>query len=97
MYHIKINYIHATPQNVGCFVACKRRFQPFGGFLGFSVSKVMSYIMWPLAFMMGVPQEDCLKVGLLIGHLEFFTWLFLKGFPSDCPYEKVYIYLHFWA
>lgn len=27
----------------------------------------MSYAMWPLAFMMGVPQEDCLTVGLLIG------------------------------
>jgi hypothetical protein len=30
-------------------------------------AQVMSYVMWPLAFMMGVPQQDCLKVGLLIG------------------------------
>jgi len=37
------------------------------GLEGLTFDLVMSYIMWPLAFMMGVPQEDCLKVGLLIG------------------------------
>ena len=41
--------------------------------------------MWPLAFMMGVPQEDCLKVGLLIGHLEFLTHGFFLGVFTDCP------------
>ena len=33
--------------------------------------KALSYAMWPLAFLMGVPQQDCLKVGLLIGSLAY--------------------------
>ncbi|CAK9117481.1 unnamed protein product [Durusdinium trenchii] len=37
------------------------------GLQGLTFDLVMSYAMWPLAFMMGVPQEDCLTVGLLIG------------------------------
>lgn len=37
------------------------------GIQGLTCDLVMSYVMWPLAFMMGVPQQDCLKVGLLIG------------------------------
>ncbi|CAJ1379387.1 unnamed protein product [Effrenium voratum] len=37
------------------------------GIGGLTFDLVLSYLLWPLAFMMGVPPEECGKVGLLIG------------------------------
>lgn len=28
---------------------------------------IFAYLLWPLAFGMGVPAEDCFKVGELVG------------------------------
>eukprot|EP00439_Symbiodinium_sp_Y106_P056876 s1951_g8.t1 len=37
------------------------------GITGLTFDKVLSYLLWPLALLMGVPSEDCQSVGLLIG------------------------------
>jgi len=37
------------------------------GISGLTFDAVFSYLLWPLALLMGVPPEDCQKVGLLIG------------------------------
>jgi CNT family concentrative nucleoside transporter len=42
----------------------------FGGLFGFqglSFELIMSYLFWPVAFIMGVPVPDCLAVGALLG------------------------------
>jgi len=38
---------------------------------GLSIELVVSYLFWPLAFMMGVPPDDCLRVGRLLGEKTF--------------------------
>ncbi|CAE7651699.1 SLC28A3, partial [Symbiodinium sp. CCMP2456] len=37
------------------------------GISGLTFDKVLSYLLWPLALLMGVPYPDCQAVGLLIG------------------------------
>ena len=37
------------------------------GFQGLSFELIMSYLFWPVAFIMGVPVPDCLAVGSLLG------------------------------
>ncbi|CAE7417794.1 SLC28A3 [Symbiodinium natans] len=37
------------------------------GISGLTIDAVLSYLLWPLALLMGVPPADCQSVGLLIG------------------------------
>eukprot|EP00441_Pelagodinium_beii_P035019 CAMPEP_0197651970 /NCGR_PEP_ID=MMETSP1338-20131121/34167_1 /TAXON_ID=43686 ORGANISM="Pelagodinium beii, Strain RCC1491" /NCGR_SAMPLE_ID=MMETSP1338 /ASSEMBLY_ACC=CAM_ASM_000754 /LENGTH=557 /DNA_ID=CAMNT_0043226747 /DNA_START=11 /DNA_END=1684 /DNA_ORIENTATION=- len=37
------------------------------GIEGLTFQLLCSYLLWPIAFMMGVPAEDCKAVGLLLG------------------------------
>mmetsp|Transcript_21021 Transcript_21021/g.56425 ORF Transcript_21021/g.56425 Transcript_21021/m.56425 type:complete len:546 (-) Transcript_21021:207-1844(-) len=38
---------------------------------GLSIEVICSYAFWPLAFLMGVPAEDCSRVALLLGEKTF--------------------------
>jgi len=46
----------------------------FGNFVGYdelSFEKICGWIFWPIAFLMGVPTDDCEKVGALLGLKTF--------------------------
>ena len=47
----------------------------FGGILGFelSLSRVLSWLFWPLAFVLGVPLSDVSKVATLLGQKTVFN------------------------
>ena len=58
-----------------------------GSFVGFpqlSIELVLGYLFSPVAFLLGVPWEDCLKVGELLGQKtvinEFYAYKSLQGF-----------------
>lgn len=57
-----------------------------GGFLGFpqlTLELILSYLMWPVAWLMGIPIQECGQVGILLGKKtilnEFIAYLDLKG------------------
>lgn len=57
-----------------------------GGFLGFpqlTLELILSYLMWPVAWLMGIPVQECGQVGILLGKKtilnEFIAYLDLKG------------------
>ncbi|CAE8617407.1 unnamed protein product [Polarella glacialis] len=41
------------------------------GVSGLTFDLVFSYVLWPVAFMMGVPKDDCLQVARLLGQKTF--------------------------
>jgi len=46
----------------------------FGNFVGYdelSFEKICGWLFWPMAFLMGVPMDDCEKVGSLLGLKTF--------------------------
>ncbi len=63
-------------------------FEVYNDWFGASVEpltlqKILGWIFWPLAFLMGVPLEECSLVGTLLGEKmvlnEFVAYLSLKG------------------
>ncbi|MBW4679560.1 MAG: NupC/NupG family nucleoside CNT transporter [Microcoleus vaginatus WJT46-NPBG5] len=57
-----------------------------GGWVGLpqlSLELILSYLMWPIAWLMGIPIADCAQVGILLGKKtilnEFIAYLDLKA------------------
>merc|ERR1719285_1173917 len=46
-------------------------FGDFVGYDGLSFEKLCGWLFWPMAFLMGVPTDDCEKVGSLLGLKTF--------------------------
>jgi len=57
------------------------------GIEGLTFQLLCSYLLWPVAFMMGVPAEDCKAVGLLLGEKtivnEFLAYQHLSQMKAD--------------
>lgn len=70
--------IIALMANVGYF-----GFGPMGATTELSMQLVLGWLHWPVAFIMGVPYQDCLAVGKLLGEklvlTEFVAYLDLAG------------------
>ena len=46
---------------------------PLGGSTSLSLQLVLGWLHWPVAFVMGVPAQDCLAVGKLLGEKLILT------------------------
>lgn len=69
------------------FIALIGMINYFLGFAGISFEQVMGYAFTPIAFIMGVPYQDCMKVGELLGikvvFNEFISYQRMQGYIAD--------------
>jgi CNT family concentrative nucleoside transporter len=44
-----------------------KAFGEYAGIAGLSLERVLGFLCWPLAWIMGVPSQDCFTIGQLLG------------------------------
>lgn len=58
-----------------------------------TLQKVFAWVFWPLAFLMGVPFDECGSIGTLLGEKmvlnEFVAYLSLKGMMADLSERSI--------
>ncbi|MCB9595023.1 MAG: NupC/NupG family nucleoside CNT transporter [Sandaracinaceae bacterium] len=84
----------ASPSGAGAYQACIDQVNAaatvtgdFVSWTPWTLQRVLGYLFWPLAFVMGVPIEDCSAVASLLGEKlilnEFVAYVHLAGQMGD--------------